>query len=63
MKYISLFKTFMKIGIVTFGGGYAMIPIIESQVVKDTGSHRLHPRRFVAIVPYYLGDSHVFPSV
>ena len=33
MKYISLFKTFMKIGIVTFGGGYAMIPIIESEVV------------------------------
>ena len=33
MKYISLFNTFMKIGIVTFGGGYAMIPIIESEVV------------------------------
>ena len=33
MKYISLFKTFMKIGIVTFGGGYAMIPIIEQEVV------------------------------
>ena len=33
MKYISLFKTFMKIGIVTFGAGYAMIPIIEQEVV------------------------------
>ena len=33
MKYTDLFKTFMKIGIVTFGGGYAMIPIIESEVV------------------------------
>ncbi|MBR2102557.1 MAG: chromate transporter [Prevotella sp.] len=28
-----LFKTFFKIGIVTFGGGYAMIPIIETEVV------------------------------
>ena len=33
VQYSTLFKTFMKIGIVTFGGGYAMIPIIESEVV------------------------------
>ena len=33
MKYTDLFKTFLKIGIVTFGGGYAMIPIIEAEVV------------------------------
>lgn len=28
-----LFTTFFKIGVVTFGGGYAMIPMIESEVV------------------------------
>ncbi len=28
-----LFATFFKIGVVTFGGGYAMIPMIESEVV------------------------------
>ena len=28
-----LIKTFMKIGVVTFGGGYAMIPLIETEVV------------------------------
>lgn len=28
-----LFKTFFKIGVVTFGGGYAMIPMIEAEVV------------------------------
>lgn len=28
-----LFKTFCKIGTVTFGGGYAMIPMIEAEVV------------------------------
>ncbi|HEY9543494.1 chromate transporter [Prevotella sp.] len=31
--YITLFKTFFKIGIVTFGGGYAMIPMIKADVV------------------------------
>lgn len=29
-----LFFTFLKIGPVTFGGGYAMIPLIEREVVK-----------------------------
>ncbi len=29
-----LFKTFFKIGVVTFGGGYAMIPLIEADVVN-----------------------------
>lgn len=31
--YVTLFKTFFKIGVVTFGGGYAMIPLIEAEVV------------------------------
>ncbi len=30
---LTLFRTFFKIGIVTFGGGYAMIPLIESEIV------------------------------
>ena len=32
MNY-ALFKTFFKIGLFTLGGGYAMIPIIEAEVV------------------------------
>lgn len=32
--YRSLFTTFFKIGAFTLGGGYAMIPIIESEVVE-----------------------------
>lgn len=32
--YIQLFLTFLKIGALTFGGGYAMIPIIERDVVE-----------------------------
>lgn len=31
--YIDSFKTFFKIGLFTFGGGYAMIPLIENEVV------------------------------
>ena len=30
--YLQLFLTFIKIGVVTFGGGYAMIPIIENEI-------------------------------
>lgn len=29
-----LFSTFLKIGIFTFGGGYAMIPLIEREIIE-----------------------------
>ena len=32
-KNLELFLTFMKIGAFTFGGGYAMIPLIENACV------------------------------
>lgn len=32
-RWAKLFKTFVKIGAFTLGGGYAMIPIIEAEVV------------------------------
>ena len=31
-NYIELFITFFKIGLMSFGGGYAMIPLIQSEV-------------------------------
>lgn len=34
-KAISLFLTFFKIGAFTFGGGYAMIPLIQKEVVDE----------------------------
>jgi len=40
--YWQSFKTFFKIGAFTLGGGYAMIPIIESEVVEK---HRWIERR------------------
>lgn len=33
-KRIELFTTFAKIGLVTFGGGYAMLPLIEEDCVE-----------------------------
>lgn len=32
--YITLFFTFVKIGMFTIGGGYAMIPLIERELIK-----------------------------
>lgn len=36
-QYLELFLTFFKIGLFTFGGGYAMIPIIENDCVSKKG--------------------------
>ena len=33
-KILSLFLTFLKIGTFTFGGGYAMIPLIQREIVQ-----------------------------
>ena len=35
MIYLTLFLTFFKIGLFTIGGGYAMIPLIESELVQS----------------------------
>ena len=35
--YVSLFFTFAKIGACTFGGGYAMLPILQRELVDNKG--------------------------
>ena len=37
MAYLELFLTFLMIGAVTFGGGYAMLPLIQEQVALRWG--------------------------
>ena len=32
---VSLFLTFARIGVCTFGGGYAMLPILQRELVED----------------------------
>ena len=36
-KLLDLFFTFAKVGIMTFGGGYAMLPILQREVVDNKG--------------------------
>ncbi len=33
----TLFITFAKVGVMTFGGGYAMLPILQREVMEDKG--------------------------
>ena len=35
--YLDFFLTFAKIGAMTFGGGYAMLPILQREVVENKG--------------------------
>jgi chromate transporter len=35
--YLDIFLTFLKIGASTFGGGYAMIPVLERELIKGKG--------------------------
>ena len=37
MKHLSLFLSFARVGVLTFGGGYAMIPILEREIVDRQG--------------------------
>ena len=48
MIYLQLFYTFFKIGLFGFGGGYAMLPILQGEVV--TRYHWLTPQEFTDIV-------------
>lgn len=47
MIYLKLFLSFVKIGLFSFGGGYAMIPLIQ----KEIESHGwLTPSQFIDII-------------
>lgn len=45
--YLTIFLTFLKVGCVGFGGGYAIIPIIESEAVFH---HWLTTKEFTDII-------------
>jgi chromate transporter len=36
-ELLTLFLTFAKVGMMTFGGGYAMLPILQREVVENRG--------------------------
>ena len=37
MKLLQLFTAFARVGVMTFGGGYAMLPILEREIVDRHG--------------------------
>ena len=37
MIYLQLFLSFLQIGALSFGGGYASMPLIEAQIVTSHG--------------------------
>lgn len=47
-KLLTMFLTFLKIGAFTFGGGYAMIPLIETEVVDKR--HWIEKEEFLDII-------------
>lgn len=48
-KLIDLFITFFKIGLFTFGGGYAMIPLMEREILKKNWLSREEILDFFAL--------------
>ena len=49
MIYLDLFLTFLKIGAFTFGGGYAMLPLIEEEVISHKWMSLSEVIDFVAV--------------
>lgn len=49
MIYLELFITFLKIGLFTIGGGYAMIPLIQQEVVAHGWLTLLELTDFIAV--------------
>ena len=47
-RYLELFWSFFKIGLFTFGGGYAMIPIIRHEVIEK--QHWIDDDQFVELL-------------
>lgn len=49
MIYLELFLTFFKIGAFTFGGGYAMLPLIQEEVLRKVWLTEQEIVNFVAV--------------
>ena len=49
MIYLKLFLTFLQIGAFTFGGGYAMLPMMEEQVLAHDWMGKEELLNFIAV--------------
>lgn len=49
MELLNLFLTFLKIGVVSFGGGYGMIPILTDEVIAHGWLNEEQILNFIAV--------------
>ena len=49
LKCLELFFTFFKIGLFTFGGGYAMLPLIQEAVLDKSWATEAELVNFIAV--------------
>lgn len=49
MIYLKLFLTFLKIGAVSFGGGYSMIPLVTEEVIANGWMTSAEVMNFIAV--------------
>ncbi|MBE6692154.1 MAG: chromate transporter [Ruminococcaceae bacterium] len=49
MIYLKLFLTFLKIGAFTFGGGYAMLPLMQQEVLLNNWMSETELLNFIAV--------------
>ena len=49
MMYWELFFTFLKIGLFTFGGGYAMLPLVQDEVLSHSWMSQEEIINFIAV--------------
>ena len=49
MIYLTLFLTFLKVGAFTFGGGYAMLPLIQDEVASHGWMEMEQLVNFIAV--------------
>lgn len=49
LKCLELFVTFFKIGLFTFGGGYAMLPLIQQEVLDKEWATQAELVNFIAV--------------
>ena len=54
MIYLSLFWAFFKVGAFSFGGGYAMIPLIKKEIIDI--HHWLLMDQFLDIISHFTDD-------
>ena len=50
MTLVSIFLVFFKFGLLCFGGGYMLIPLLSAELVGTGPSHPLTPEAFANLV-------------